>query len=524
MLAEDSQKEKHRREQPGTCHILASPALSKNDPTELGSGSAPFHQYGDSPLTASAGKVIGEPLFVSSRNPCFQIITCWSLGTSFQSPPTIATRVLPLSRSTTSMPVGNKQFRRSPSFPSQDSFGGPVSQDPAELYLASAKQFNVPLSDLGETPTQEVVHSPTDSRRTLPDASEHKEFLEAAMRKYEAQRANRATANRGINILVAATPSSSGESSSMSQHKDDDFSFHNHPPEFFGQESRFEFNGSSSFDKMLDRDLADAPDPTPDPSPPEEIQATQADGTIGFEPTVKDDIPTTPPWSSKQRSPPFEWIAPTPSAAVASSNPRSLLRMVHPGNRYRIEKMRNLAGAVEPPSFVTMGAETQRSRMEETQPCHVDESTYSDVPPTRPLPHQTMTTSSRPTAHRPRGENEDDEPGDALDIVPDSEPLRAGSSTQTPSRYAVGQSSPKKLFRPFSPVPEHGSGDLVPDSLEVEESEADVPLVIEAASRNAKLSLVPTEDVAVHGRKTRIASTVPAKVICFIRSMTLGPD
>lgn len=379
----------------------------------------------------------------------------------------------------------------------------------------------MPLSDLGETPTQEVVHSPTDPGMTLPDASEHKEFLEVAMRDYEAQRANRATSNRRTNILVAATPSNSGESSRTPQ-REDDFSFHNRSPEFPGQESRFEFNGSSSFDKMLDRDLADAPDPTPDSTQPQGIEPVQVDGFV--EPSPRKDILTTPPLSSKQRSPPFEWIAPTPSAAVASSNPRSLLRMVHPGNQYRIAKMRILAGAVEPPSFVTMHAETQPSRMEETQPYHVDESTcLNALLPVRPAPPQTTMVGPRQTIHPPQKEDEDDEAEDVLDVVPDSEPLRAEPSTQTPGHRRVMRQSPhKKAFRPVSPVSEHGSGDLVPDSLEVEESEADIPLAIEVASRNTKKPVVPAENVAVHGRKTGTASsTVPSEVICATPSMTM---
>lgn len=418
------------------------------------------------------------------------------------------------------MPVGNRHHRRSPSLPSQDSFGGPVSQDPAELYLASAKQFNVPLSDLGETPTQEVVHSPTDPGMTLPDASEHKEFLEAAMRDYEAQRANRATSNRRTNILAVATPSNSGESSRS--HREDDFSFHNRGPELPGQESRFEFNGSSSFDKMLDRDLGDAPDPTPDPTQSQGIEPVQVGGFV--EPSAREGVLTTPPPSSKQCSPPFEWIAPTPSAAVASSNPRSLLRMVHPGNQYRIAKMRNLAAAVEPPLCVTMHAETQPSRMEETQLYHVDESTcLNALLPVRPAPPETTMVGPRQTIHPPQKMDEDDEAEDALDVVPDSEPLRAGPSTQTPSHHRVMRQSPhKKAFRPVSPVSEHGSGDLGPDSLEVEESEADIPLAIEVASRNTKKSVAPAKNVAVHGRKMGTASsTAPSEVICTTPSMTM---
>ena len=407
------------------------------------------------------------------------------------------------------MPVGKRHYRRSPSLPSQDSFGDPVSQDPAQQYLASAKQFDVPLSDLGEMPTQEVIHSPTDLGMTLPDASEHKEFLEAAMREYEAQRANGATSSRRTNILVAATPSNSGEYIGTSQHKDDDFSFRG--LEFAGQESRFEFNGSSSFDKMLDRGLADAPDPTPESSQPNETEAAQVDGVVDVEPPTRDTIP---PQSSNRCSPPFEWIAPAPSAAVASSNPRSLLRMVHPDNKYRIARMRNLAGNVEPASCVTTGTVTQPSRMEETQPCHSNESTYSyALPPARSAPRQMKTAGSRTTRHQ--RQREDEEPEDALDIVPDSEPLRAGPSTQTPSHHrAVTQSPLKKLFRPLSPMSVNGSGDLVPDSLEVEESEADVPLAIELASRNTKRPGAPTEDIILHANKTRHASSVvPEKVI-----------
>ena len=414
------------------------------------------------------------------------------------------------------MPVGKRQYSRSPSLPSQDSFGGPISQDPAELYLATAKPFHVPLSDLGETPTQEVVYSPTDPGMTLPDASEHKEFLEAAMREYEAQRANRANSSRPVNILVAATPSNSNESSGMSQHKDDGFSFHNCGPEFAGRESRFEFNGSSSFDKMLDRDLTDAPDSTPEPTRSKEIQPTQVDDIADeVEPSIRQCTATTPPQSNKQHSPPFEWIAPAPSSAIASSDPRSLLRMVHPGNQYRIARMRLLAGDVEPPSCVTMGAETQPSRGEETQPGHVNDATYSSaLPPAQPAPHQSNKANSRPTIHQPQKDNEDDEPEDSLDVVPDSEPLRAGPSTQTPNRHSIlRQSSPKKPFRPCSPMSEDGSGDLVPDSLEVEESEADIPLAIEAVLRETKRSVAPSGDVPVHGQKTKAASAVPSKVI-----------
>jgi hypothetical protein len=73
VLVEDSQKEKlgqENREQAGI-----SFTSSNIDPIQLGSGSELFHQHGDNPVTACAGKAIGEPLFVSSRHPCFQMVT-----------------------------------------------------------------------------------------------------------------------------------------------------------------------------------------------------------------------------------------------------------------------------------------------------------------------------------------------------------------------------------------------------------------------------------------------------------------
>lgn len=70
VLAEDSHEENHQ--QKSELGSITSPVPLKNAPIQLGSrrpsGSVLFHQYGDSPVTASAGKVIGEPLFMSFRH------------------------------------------------------------------------------------------------------------------------------------------------------------------------------------------------------------------------------------------------------------------------------------------------------------------------------------------------------------------------------------------------------------------------------------------------------------------------
>ncbi|KIK97506.1 hypothetical protein PAXRUDRAFT_824849 [Paxillus rubicundulus Ve08.2h10] len=401
-----------------------------------------------------------------------------------------------LARPETSMPTENRYYRRSPSLPSQDSFGGSISQDPLEQYLASTKQFDVPLSHLGETPTQEVIHPDTNPDVTLPDASEHKEFLEVAMRKYEATRANMSStssADRIGNILVAATPSNSGDSAGPSQHKDD-FSFRRPDRENASQESTqpFDFDQSpSSFDRLLDQGLVDPREPTPEPTQPIEPEPTPANVSVVVEPLTMHAATTTDGQSNRQqRSESSDWIAPTLSAVVAASNPRSLLRMVDPYNAYRIAKMRQMAGDVEPPSYVTTaprGTEGQPSRVQETQPYHVEETAPFNPPPSaQPTPRK----DKLPAHHRGGGEYQ--EPGDALDVVPDSEPLRAGPSAPTPGPTRdTGQGPSKKPFCPISPMSEHESGDIVPTSYEVEDQseddDDDVPLAVKAASKGAAI-------------------------------------
>ncbi|KAG9318665.1 hypothetical protein JVU11DRAFT_758 [Chiua virens] len=475
--AEDSQKE--NRQENGELGPSAPSPASPCNVSLQGSRSEPFILHGDTPFSVSAGKVI------ATRSASFL-------------PPSTTPGAHPFPRPTNSMPVGNRQYRRSPSLPSQDSFGGPVTQDPAEQYLASAKPFQMPLSDLGATPTQEVIHSPANLAETLPDASEYNEIVEAVVRDYEEQLANGAPSIPS-RILVAATPNDSGEYSASSQHKIEDFSLQE-------QRSRFEFNRSSSFDKMLERDLCDAPDPTPGPAQLQETGPLQADGLPDVDPPTGDDILTTSQLTGEQTSLPFDWIAPIPRATVPPSNPRSLLSTVHPDNRYyRLAKMQALAGDVGPNSRVT-GTETQPSHIEETQPCHDDEPTSSNVPPPAQPLRRIYIPVSPSTRHQPDEENVDGGPGDALDIVPDSEPLRVGSSAQSCNHHrAVTQSPLKKPFSPLSPMSEDGSGDIVLDSLEVEGSEADIPLATERFE-------VTTENKTTHDRNTKGAtSAVPTK-------------
>lgn len=173
--------------------------------------------------------------------------------------------------------------------------------------------------------------------------------------------------------------------------------------------------------------------------------------------------------------------------------------MVNPDNKYRIARMRQIAGDVEPPSYVTSRVtatqpshlvETQPSGYVETQPSHVEE-TPSFKPPPQVQPHARAgkAPAQTSTGYQFRRADPHPETDDVLDVVPDSEPLRAGpSGAPTPCRTRGPNRSPsKKPFHPLSPMSEHGSGELVPDSYEVEEqSEADdedVPLAVKVNSK-----------------------------------------
>ena len=70
VLVKDSQEEKHQKNR----ELVGISTASSDHAPAQGSGSDFFHLHGDSPISASIGKVIGEPLLLSSRHPCIQII------------------------------------------------------------------------------------------------------------------------------------------------------------------------------------------------------------------------------------------------------------------------------------------------------------------------------------------------------------------------------------------------------------------------------------------------------------------
>lgn len=419
------------------------------------------------PFTASTKKLNGT-----------RAISCGPPHSKTSEPPSLA-------HPTKSMPPMMNRYRRSPSPPSQDSFGGPVSQDPVEQFLAVTKQFNVPLSDLG-APTQ---LNDVDSEVPLPDPSEHHPSLGSAEYIVRAPSSRAASPVLRDTVLVAATPSQtsgSAGSSGMAGAQRAGVPFPNSVGgDHSSQESTqpFDFDQTpSSFDRFLDKVAAN----NVSRPPPVPTQTTALDPTS---PNVSTNVePPTRPASGEQsgrqrRSETPQWVSPTTHAVVASSNPRSLLRLVNPLNEYRIAKLRQMHGDVAPPSYVSTSAkaQTQLSSVEERLPTR----SAADA---RHAP-------SRPTR---RYQGTLYQESDLLDVVPDSEPLRAAPSS-TPN-VDVPDSSPRKGSPSArKPNAEHTAGDRVSkppgtqDRLN-ESDDDDVPLLHKLAAKAVEQApLVQTE-------------------------------
>ncbi|KAH7913740.1 hypothetical protein BJ138DRAFT_562382 [Hygrophoropsis aurantiaca] len=435
------------------------------------------------------------------------------------------------------------RYNRSPSPASQDSFGGGVSQDPQQQFLASSKQFDVPLARLGHDSAEDRAVDLDDTTSAPND--EEVSFLSLARQAYSAQKASEPSIDYAHTdtVLVAATPSHSGGSEGSSQYSRfvesqtrDRFSGHfDHDTDHHSQESTqpFDFDQpTSSLDRLLDKELEEsaarqaaypdlsALDPTQptdlEPTQPtEELPATQPDDTN----PVDDDMVQDPETNSPS------WVYPAAPSVVTSSAPRSLISMVHPHQKHRIEQLRQLqknAILKDPlPSRAVqdVAAETQLSRAEES---HLG-PTSEPAPIKKPTPPPLRRVDRRHLAR-----NQATSENDALEIIPDSEPLRAVRGTtpvhENPLQRPINGSPTKRPFKPISPMSEHASGELVPDSIEMEEGSGgsdqgddddDIPLVSVLANKGLstnvghkdKVTTIQTMSSAAEPSKTQASQT-----------------
>ena len=417
---------------------------------------------------------------------------------SFQSPRITGVPGSPakaVQQSKTTHPRSNHYYRRSPS---QDSFAGPVSQDPEKQFFASTRQFDVPLSELGLVSTQE-----THSSEAQP-ADAGQSIIQAMASAYADEKRNRAaalhdSAHHG-RVLVAATPSHSGSSQGgpISQESDDDQQFYdrqldptydeipdNHDT---SQQSTQLFDDlsqpSSSYERLL------AGEPSDVPTQAVELQATQIDESGA-------DLDVQMVEADTSNGPLTQLQTP----AGASSVPSTGLRSIVDGNKpWRLQKY-GITAPQHPRPQLTFQTPTRGEVIPETQPSDTTNDTAAPGP-SRDFGHVRRNNAPAHPLSSPSH-------ADAMDVVPDSEPPRAGQHPSTPlkltSSATHGLPTSKRdgvaKHRPgdvalLSAVIEHTAGDHGDE----DDDEEEVPL---AATRALKIA--PTNK-----GKGRVVGTSPA--------------
>ncbi|KAG1756675.1 uncharacterized protein EDB91DRAFT_1093869 [Suillus paluster] len=392
---------------------------------------------------------------------------------SFQSPRP-ARLAQPLLQPTKSLPAAPGRRQRSPSPPSQDSFGGAVSQDPAATYMAQATQvFEVPLSDLGHTTANDLTMDDPLAHSSKSQEEEGDSWMDKIRRAYEQTKTSEASGS----ILVAGTPSqSSGEGSSQN------VSFpHPDASQLLNDEDSLESIGARRNRYGVEADASQSSlivaedEPTEDTKPaaiPGQFEPTQL--STPMENTVISTLAEDYARTLGSRS------ARATVGTTSTPGPRSLLSLIRPEQRERRLRQLYGNGPSAPPPPASDNAAMQPFNQTpyehaQTQPSSFVATPTSDLlsedndmpPPIRQPPSLRHLQLSQP------------QEADNLDIVPDSEP--PVPSTATPTRDArFNQSPTKRPFRPLSPMSEHGSGEIVADSMEVSESsqdpEGDIPL------------------------------------------------
>lgn len=407
---------------------------------------------------------------------------------SFQSPRNVAgssSTGKPMQTSKT-MPSGPAHYyRRSPSL---DSFADPLSQDAEKQFIASTNQFDVPLSELGDSGfTQESPsvqrYAPDNTTSTGPSLLE---MMSSAYTQEKRRRELSAERHLHGNILVAATPSHSGSSeghlSESSQNHAGQYDLVETQPstQIFDDSSEI----SSSYERLLKGEHSEPPTQVA------ELDATQPDDDDSNIPATD-----TGPFNSTMGAPP---------SAQSTRAPRSLASTVN--KPWKLNKL-----GIPPQAGIV-------------PPSHPGEQELSRMPPPN-----VAATSSR---HRPadtRGSHGTDGqhvqsagPSDAMDVVPDSEPPQAAPTPAKPWSSPVNMTRSPTKPQPGVTVPAQQNNNI-PDSTVVDETKVDesdddddIPL-----AATVLLTLGKGKNKAVTGpsseanttikdsRKTRAGSSAP---------------
>ena len=391
---------------------------------------------------------------------------------------------------------------------SQDSFAGDIYRDPAKRFVATARQFEVPLADLGRvSPPLGGMYKSTRWGGTSKGMYPNPRF---------------SSPPEG-NVLVEATPSLSGGSQSQASQSYDEIESGRQPdymdldppldrnrdPSGHSSEEYLSDAPSSSYARHLeDPDEYDIPKPTecPPTQPSTQVDEDQ-DTSLHQQPF------TTNTTSSE---------APRTTASSNIPPSRNILGMVAPEKRWRYQKYQQAATNVpQVQSRSGASATGGTAPSEETQPftdadmmppCQIPARPHLAIP-TPPLPQKDLVEATQPSCEdderpqrrfparsrptpspvkkpiSPESSNSRMQTDDEhMDIVPDSEPSR-GENTTSPSKHTT-KSPAKRLSRKVSPLSD-SEPDVVPDSLEDAEkpmnhhdSDMDVPLAAVIAQKN----------------------------------------
>jgi hypothetical protein len=434
---------------------------------------------------------------------------------SFQSPRSRIAQ--PLLLPTKSLPAVPSRRERSLSPPSQDSFGGAVSQDPAANYVAQATQlFEVPLSDLGRTANDLAMDG-----RLAHSAKPHEDGNDSWMDKIRRAYQETKSAEASGSVLVEASQSDGSQDSSKDisfPHPDasqllndgEVFGFIDIPPPHHSpidaeespetleaQRDRYASQGDASQSSLLTAEDESLLEKNP-MAIPEELAPTQPSTPMDNTLAEDDYVQTLRSRSAR---------ATAGTISTATPGPRSLLSLVHPDRARRLQQLHGSDITAQAPPASRDAARrppVQTSYYAETQPStlvtHPSDLVSEDVPV--PIGHRPKQPASlhRPQLPQPRARSIA-QGSDNLDIVPDSEP--PAPSNATPAR--VLQNATKRPFRPLSPMSEHGSGEIVADSMEVPESsqdlEGDIPLATLLQIKSAKPTAEPAPGKMRSSRK-----------------------
>ena len=387
---------------------------------------------------------------------------------------------------------------------SQDSFAGPISQDLERVFLANNKKFDIPLSELANVSySQESQDVPltTGSNQHLSGDTEMFAFPGRRGAKKSTPLRPRSHPNHG-RVLVPATPSNSGSSQSQPSQQPESLS----NPEMVAHRQPMDVEYD---DPMGDADMDTRSEPSTEecrsepsssyerllagePDPVEEnnnagYEATQpSTQRDAFDDVSPEDVLTgqIAEWgteshrdigssSTDRREHQGPSDNPSAPSGHSSAPPRSIMSLIDPRKRWRFNKYDMKLAAPSPASVLPRSADQDQTIDSETQPS-IDSNDQERVQLSaglRPRARHEIAWPVRqqlPPSH------------DNMEIVPDSEPLRAEQEPHLlPSLLsAVPPSSPSK-----NDSQDTETTSSVPTSV-IEDDEDDVPLATLAGRAN----------------------------------------